>query len=83
LNFYYERVNQYHNIPFNNLNIKETFPVSYNGRRVYWVFSLENTGYVIVSADDVVTPVLAYSFDGVYSEENQSIGMNPRASPGP
>lgn len=71
LNFYYERVNQYHNIPFNNLMIKETFLVFYNGRQVYWVFNLEDTGYVIVSADDAVTPVLAYSFDGIYSEENQ------------
>lgn len=71
LNFYYERVNHYQNISYNNLKIKETFPVSYNGRLVYWVFNFENTGYVIVSADDAVTPVLAYSFDGIYRKENQ------------
>jgi hypothetical protein len=71
LNFYYERINLHQDIPFNNLKISETFPVSYNGKRVYWVFNLEGSGYIIVSADDAVTPVLAYSFEGSYKQENQ------------
>ena len=38
---------------------------------MYYIFNFTNKGYVIVSADDGVPPVLAYSFEGNYSPDNQ------------
>jgi hypothetical protein len=71
VNFYYERASQYHDIRYNDLKIKETFTEMFNGKNVYYIFNLDGNGYVIVSADDAVTPVLGYSFDGTYSTANQ------------
>ncbi len=71
LNFYYERISQYQTISFADLKVKETFPVSFNGRIAYYVMNLTDKGFVVVSADDAVPAVIAYSFDGVYSESNQ------------
>ncbi|MCX6245845.1 MAG: C10 family peptidase [Bacteroidetes bacterium] len=71
LSFYYERANQYKSIPFSDVQIRETFSVKEKDEPLYYTFNLEPSGYVIVSADDAVPPVLAYSFEGAYSEENQ------------
>jgi len=37
---------------------------------LYYVFNLGSTGFVIVSGDDVATPVLGYSFEGAYYPDN-------------
>jgi hypothetical protein len=72
LQFYSERANQYSSIDHSLLNISGTFVVSENGLPVYYVFNINDHGYVIVSADDAVIPILAYSFEGIYSEEDQA-----------
>jgi hypothetical protein len=72
LQFYSERANQYSSIDHSLLNISGTFVISENGLPVYYIFNINDHGYVIVSADDAVIPVLAYSFEGIYSEEDQA-----------
>jgi hypothetical protein len=42
-----------------------------SSEEMYYVFSTNN-GYVIISADNDVYPVLAYSFEGKYGKENLS-----------
>jgi hypothetical protein len=40
---------------------------------LYYVFNVkDDNGFVIVSGDDRVIPVLGYSYSGKFSEENQS-----------
>jgi hypothetical protein len=52
----------------------DTVPIN-KGRIIiplYYVFNVgNNQGYIIVSADDRVPPVLGYSLSGSYQEENQ------------
>ncbi|TRZ71148.1 MAG: T9SS C-terminal target domain-containing protein [Bacteroidetes bacterium] len=72
LQFYSERANQYLSTNHSPFHISGSFVVNKNGLPVYYVFNIDDKGYVIVSADDAVTPVLAYSFEGIYSEENQA-----------
>lgn len=55
-----------------NIFITEEFTVSENSKAVYYVFNTSNKGFVIVAADDIVHPVLGYSFESFYSTENQS-----------
>jgi len=71
LNFYYERINLHADVPYKQLTVREEFAEHYLGKVVYYAFNFSDQGFVIVSADDAVTPVLAYSFDGVYTRENQ------------
>ena len=70
-NFFYERMSQHQQKAYKELQVSESFTEKYNGNPVYYVFNFTQGGYVIVSADDAVPPVLSYSFDGNYSKENQ------------
>jgi len=71
LNFYRVQVNRIHPFPADSVVCNQSFTETYQGIPVYYVFNLRNAGYVIVSADNSVTPVLGYSFDGVYSQASQ------------
>jgi hypothetical protein len=71
--FYSERINQYYptdkNSPF---NITSSFTIEDEGFPVYYIFNINETGFVIISAEDAVIPVLAYSFEGIYTEKNKA-----------
>jgi hypothetical protein len=42
------------------------------GEAIYYVFTIkDDTGFIIISADNSTVPVLAYSFNGIYQTENQ------------
>jgi len=71
LQFYFERdqrVSDKH-APF---YITGSFVTIEKNLPVYYVFNINDKGYVVISVEDAVTPVLAYSFEGIYSEENQA-----------
>jgi hypothetical protein len=72
LHFYGERAGL--QVPASKIpcSVSGSFVVKENDIPVYFVFNINNNGYIIVSAEDAVTPVLAYSFEGIYSEENQA-----------
>ncbi len=70
INFYYERINQYHPTDLSEIQILETFTTSFLNNPLYYIFNLQKKGFVIVSADDAVIPVLGYSWAGNYSDEN-------------
>ena len=70
INFYYERINQYHPTDLLEIKILEVFTTSFQNQPLYYIFNLQNKGFVIVSADDAVIPVLGYSLKGNYSYEN-------------
>jgi photosystem II stability/assembly factor-like uncharacterized protein len=50
------------------LILKNSFSVQYNGTTVYHVFNYEGGGFVMVSASDAVTPILAQSDEGFVAE---------------
>ncbi|MBN1199027.1 MAG: Spi family protease inhibitor, partial [Bacteroidales bacterium] len=54
------------------MEIKETFIVTDQESPLYYIFNLEPDGWIAVSADDAVPPILAYSFEGRYDETNQA-----------
>lgn len=39
-------------------------------RTIFYVFNVDNLGYVIVSGDDTVIPILGYSDQGIFHSEN-------------
>ncbi len=63
VNFYFERSGLSDEFTYNSIVIKKMVPTSFNGRIVYYTISLNPRGWIIVAADDAVTPVLAYSFE--------------------
>ena len=69
-NFYLEKNPT--NISAKSISVSNSFTVSENSTPLYYVFNFNNNGFVIVSADDAVIPILGYSTEGLYSDQNQS-----------
>jgi hypothetical protein len=57
-------------------SVKETLVIGEFEAPFYYVFNLEPQGWIIISADDAVPPVLAYSFEGSYSTTNAPVQCN-------
>ena len=49
--------------------VANSFSKSYNGITTYFVFNYEGGGFVVVSADDAATPILAQSDEGFIESE--------------
>lgn len=70
-NWLYEKVNQHQNIQYNKLEINDVTPVYKDGTLTYYIINFVDKGFVLVSGDDQLVPVIAYSFDSHYSLSNQ------------
>ncbi len=73
ISFYFERINQFRPTRFQEIRVTESFIRDAEGTSVYYIFNMEPAGYIAVSADDAVVPVLAYSFEGTYSREKEPV----------
>lgn len=85
VNAYYQKLNLfYEEVSLDQVQIAEFHTIEKNGEAVYYVFNMENYGFIILSAEDALNPVQAYSFDNFfYPEEyqdNLTGWMNSRAN---
>lgn len=70
-NVYTERISELKNVN-HAIELSKTFRVTASGKLLYYVFNIgHEQGFVIVSADDNLPPVLGYSFEGSYNEKDQ------------
>ncbi len=71
-NFYFEKANLYHGgIAFNDVVLEKAFTKTTGSQNDYYVYTIVEKGYVIVAAEDVLQPVIGYSFDAPYLDEDQ------------
>ncbi len=68
LNFYFERANYNQNLNYLDLRISDHFIIKGTEANALHCFNINKGGFVIVSGDDSVLPVLGYSFSGEYSD---------------
>ncbi len=73
-NFFTERIiyNQV-NWNANNLSIVDVTTIEAEGKPVIFVFSNNGKGFILIAADDAITPVLGYSYESTFSTP----GSNP------
>ena len=70
-NFLYERMNIQTKTDLSGISLYEVYTASKDQVPVYYVFNQTGAkGFVIVSGDDAVLPVLAYSSESIYDPEN-------------
>jgi hypothetical protein len=69
-NYYFERINIHDALPFTSLKITSEYTEQKNGTPLYYVFNINNSGFIMIAADDACYPVLGYSFESTYSPEN-------------
>jgi hypothetical protein len=70
MNFYTEKYNAAFHTSLKSVSVSETFEVKDNAATVFYVFNMSNNGFIMVAADDIVLPVLGYSFEGLYNDQN-------------
>jgi len=72
-NIYFERVNLHNKVDIKEINLTHIYTETKDGYNLYYIFNVnENDGFVIVSADDVVKPIIGYSFKRYYKLDNIS-----------
>jgi len=72
LNFYFERYNQFEGqVLYDQLSIRSIHVESNGIQNFYYVFQVNNIGFIIVSAEDRLSPVMGYSFKQAFVGENQ------------
>ncbi|HPI86732.1 MAG TPA: C10 family peptidase [Bacteroidales bacterium] len=63
-NFIYITINKYDDgISFDRITLADPYIHQVDGKAVFYAFQM-NPGFIIVSADDLFTPVIGYSFNG-------------------
>lgn len=70
-NIFFEKAGAFNSLKFNDVKISESFTISEANQPVYYIFNFNNKGFVILSADDNVSPVIAYSYDNIFKTGNQ------------
>jgi hypothetical protein len=80
INFYYERVNQFEKLSYNDIKIANHKEYKIDGTILLYTFFMKPAGFVIVSASDMVQPVLAYSFKGTQYVDNIPDAVKERLS---
>ncbi len=68
LNFWASKANGLKSVPA----VVKTYTVAEEGRNLYYVFDIAPEGFVIVSAEDAIRPILGYSFEDSYKAEDQA-----------
>jgi len=71
LKFYYERIQSYNPLHFNDVSIQSSFIITGKENPLYYIFNISPSGFVTVAANDAVTPVLCYSFKGHFTPDHQ------------
>jgi len=69
-NFYYERINQKNATPYQSVTITNQYTENSNNQPIYYILTMNDEGFVIVSADDAATPIIGYSFTGAFPVDN-------------
>ncbi|MCB2218878.1 MAG: C10 family peptidase [Bacteroidetes bacterium] len=78
INAYYQKLNLHHqNVAPADVQIEQVFDIKRNGESTLYIFNIEDYGYIILSADDVVNPIIAYSFESQYDPNRINDNFTP------
>ncbi len=70
---FYQSVSSFKAVEWDELKTNCLFDPSENSEYNFYVFNINgDQGYVVVSSDDKLKPVLAYSFEGGFNQDNMA-----------
>ncbi len=74
--FYYQRVNQMKSVDLQSIELRLITTKQKNAQQTYYAFNVnDNDGFVLVSGQSSVKPVLAYAFKGSFNMDNMHPGQ--------
>ncbi len=76
-NFYWENEGASKNLHYDQIDLEMFSSKMMNGKIVYYIFNVTgNNGFVIVSADDAVLPIIGYTSSGLYTGQKVPGGLS-------
>ncbi|MFH2142889.1 MAG: C10 family peptidase [Bacteroidota bacterium] len=73
LNFFYQQINNFEQRSYDKIAISDQFLIAGNqNQTLYYVFNIQNGGFVAIAGHQASTPVLFYSFKGNYQPDYQN-----------
>jgi hypothetical protein len=70
---YFQNLSAVKSVEWEQLNVDCLFDPAFNSEYGFYVFNINgDQGFIIISSDDKITPVLAYSFDEGFNHNNMS-----------
>ena len=75
-NLYFEQFNRHDAILYDAINITGEYVETVNTVPVYYIFNINDKGFVIVTADDANYPIIGFSFESTYSPSDQAEGFS-------
>lgn len=77
-NIFFERVKEFDLPDYNNLVADLYYIEKENDLNLFYIFNFTGNinGYVIVSADDILFPIIGYSFEGIFDNLKISPALN-------
>ncbi|HLO92324.1 MAG TPA: C10 family peptidase [Lentimicrobium sp.] len=73
-NFYLERVNLHSH--HTRVTITGEFTIKQANEPVYYIFNMDDEGFIVISAEVNSFPVLGYSFEGIYHDNSKCPSFN-------
>jgi hypothetical protein len=71
MNAYFQKLNNYHTqVSFSDLAITNQHTFSLNGEVAVYAFNIKDFGFILISAEDAMEPVIGYSYDRPFIAEN-------------
>lgn len=55
-----------------SFKIESVYHETFNNEVSFYAFNIEGGGFILISADDIATPVLGFNYEGKYASENQA-----------
>lgn len=55
-----------------SFKIESVYHETFNNEVSFYAFNIEGGGFILISADDIATPVLGFNYEGQYASENQA-----------
>jgi hypothetical protein len=75
INYYSLLKSEYSNTSSYQPIIGEIFTEEITGTTAFYIFNFQDDGFIIVSGDDNIIPILGFSFEGKYTPDNQPDGF--------
>ena len=75
-NAYFQKLNTYlSEVNFSDVVISENFTIDINGEPAIYAFNFNNFGFILIAADDALSPVIGYSFESQYKPEKSAVNF--------
>lgn len=70
-NYYFQQINRLKATDFNSISISHVYQEMQGNSTLYYIFDINDQGFIIVAGDDACSPIIGYSFESTFTFDQQ------------